>query len=119
MPPMSRLRLFNPIAAINDLRQFLSGREKHELVFAFLAMFVTFSILVAFYLDSGDLKAPYKRQIQYVESWPADRSDAEIIAAQKADTANRARREAELKKRQDENRAALKRLDDALTRWGV
>ena len=116
---MSRLRHFNPFAAINDLRRFLAGREKHELIFAFLAVFVTFSILIAFYLDSGDLKAPYKRQVQYVESWPADRTDAEIVAAQKADAINRAKREAELKKRQDEKRASLKRLDDALSRWGI
>ena len=116
---MSRLRLFNPLAAINDLRGFLAGREKHELVFAFLAVFVTLSILVAFYLDSGNLKAPYKRQVQYVESWPADRSDAEIVAAQKADAINRAKREAALKKRQDENRAPLQRLDNALSRWGI
>jgi hypothetical protein len=116
---MSRLRLFNPIAAVNDLRSFLGSRQKHELIFAFLAVVVTVGIIVAFYADSGDLKAPYKRQIQYVESWPADRSDAEIIAAQKADAVNRAKREADEKKRRDEHRAALKRLDDALTRLGI
>jgi predicted Holliday junction resolvase-like endonuclease len=116
---MSRLRLFNPLVAINDLRRFLASRQKHELIFAFLAVFVTVGIIVAFYADSGSLKRPYQRQIQYVESWPADRSDEEIIAAQKADAANRAQREAAEKKRRDEHRAALQRLDDALTRLGI
>lgn len=119
MQAMSRLRLFNPIVAINDLRQFLAGREKHEVVFAFLAVFVTVSIIAAFFADSGDLTRPYKREIHYVESWPADRSDAEIFAAQKADAANRAKREAAEKKAQEERRAALQRLDDTLTRWGI
>ena len=119
MPAMSRLRLFNPLVAINDLRRFLAGREKHELIFAFLAVFVTFAILLAFYADTGSLKVPYKREIQYVESWPADRTDADIIAAQKADAANRAEREAQLKKRREEHRAALQRLDNALTRLGI
>lgn len=116
---MSRLRLFNPVAAIKDLRLFLAGREKHEVVFAFLAVFVTIAIIAAFFADSGNLKAPYKREIHYVESWPLDRSDAEIVAAQKADAINRAKREAAEKQRQEERRAALKRLDDTLTGWGI
>jgi hypothetical protein len=116
---MSRFRLFNPIAAVNDLRAFLAQRQKHELVFAVLAVVVTVTIIVGFYADSGNLKRPYKREIQYVENWPLDRSDAEIVAAQKADAANRAKRDAELKRRQEEHRASLKRLDDALTRLGL
>lgn len=119
MPAMSRLRLFNPIVAINDLRRFLAGREKHEVVFAFLAVVVTIGIIAAFYSDTGNLKRPYKREIQYVENWPADRSDAEIIAAQKTDAASRAKREAEEQKRLEERRAAFKRLDDALNRLGI
>lgn len=116
---MSRLRLFNPLVAIADLRSFLGSRAKHELIFAFLAVFVTVGIIVAFYADSGNLKKPYKREIQYVESWPLDRTDAEIIAAQKTDAVTRAKREAEQKKREAERRASFKRLDDALTRLGI
>jgi len=115
---MSRLARYNPLNGLRDLRLFLASRQKHELIFAFLSVFVTVSILTAFYLDSGDLKKPWKRDIQYVESWPLNRTDAEIIAAQKADAKNRAAREAELKKRQEEHRKSLKRIDDALTRWG-
>jgi hypothetical protein len=80
---------------------------------------VTVTILVGFYLDSGDLKRPYKRDIQYVENWRLDRTDEEIVAAQKADLVTRKKREAEEKARQEKNRQALKRLDDALSRWGI
>jgi hypothetical protein len=115
---MSRFSRYNPLTGINDLRRFLASRQKHELIFAFLSVFVTVTILVGFYLDSGDLKKPWQRDITYVESWPLNRTDAEIIAAQKADMKNRAIREAAEKKRQEENRKSLKKIDDALTRWG-
>jgi hypothetical protein len=115
---MSRLSRYNPISGINDLRRFLASRQKHELVFAFLSVVVTVVIITVFYLDSGDLKKEWKRDIQYVESWPSDRTDAEIIAAQKADMKTRAIREAAEKKRVDDHRKSLKRIDDALTRWG-
>lgn len=115
---MSRLTRFNPLLGLKDLRMFLAARQKHELVFAFLSVVVTVSILTAFYLDSGDLKKPWKRDIHYVESWPLNRTDAEIVAAQKADAKNRAIREAEQKKQQAAHRESLKKIDDALTRWG-
>ena len=115
---MSRFSRYNPLVGLRDLRLFLHSRQKHELVFAFLAVVTTMVLILGFMVDSRDLEAPYERDIQYVQSWPLDRTDAEIIAAQKADAKTRAAREAELKKRQDENRAALKRIDDSLTRWG-
>ncbi|HYZ48892.1 MAG TPA: hypothetical protein VE567_08360 [Sphingomonas sp.] len=87
-------------------------------MFAFLAVITTVTLITGFMLDSRDLKVPYKRDIQYVESWPLNRTDAEIIAAQKQDQKTRAAKDAEEKKRQAENRAALKRLDDALSRFG-
>ena len=116
--PMSRFSRYNPLTGLRDLRLFLHSRQKHELVFAFLAIFATVAIISGFLIDSSDLKVPYKRDIQYVQSWPLNRTDAEIIAAQKADQKTRAAEEAKEKQRQAENRAALKRIDDALTRWG-
>lgn len=116
---MSRFSRYNPIAGINDLRMFLASRQKHELVFAFMSVVVTVTLIVGVYLDSKDLRKPWKRDIHYVESWRLDRTDAEIIAAQKADAKTKALREAELKKRQEEHRKGLKKIDDALTRWGI
>lgn len=116
---MSRFSRYNPLTGLKDLRLFLHSRQKHELVFAFLAVITTVVVISAFFLDSRDLKKPYERDIQYVQSWSLDRTDAEIVAAQKADAKTRAAKDAEQKKRQEENRAALKRIDDALTRWGI
>lgn len=115
---MSRFHRYNLFAGLKDLRLFLHSRQKHEIVFAFLAVVTTVAVVVGFLLDSRDLKKPYERDIQYVQSWPMNRTDAEIIAAQKQDEKTRAAQEAERKKREAENRAALKRLDDKLTRWG-
>jgi hypothetical protein len=115
---MSRFTRYNPLTGLRDLRSFLASRQRHELVFAFLSVVVTVSILTAFYLDSGDLKKPWQRDIQYVQSWPLDRTDAEIVAAQKTDAKTRAVREAAEKKRKEEHRKSLKKIDDALTRWG-
>jgi hypothetical protein len=115
---MSRFSRYNPFVGLRDLRLFLHSRQKHELVFAFLAIIATVAIISGFLIDSRDLKAPYKRDIQYVQSWPLNRTDADIIAAQKADQKTRAAAEAKQKQREEENRAALKRIDDALTRWG-
>jgi hypothetical protein len=116
--PMSRFSRYNPLLGLRDLRLFLHSRQKHELVFAFLAIVATVSLVTGFLIDSRDLKAPYKRDIQYVQSWPLNRTDAEIIAAQKADMKTRAAEEAKQKELEAKNRAALKRIDDALTRWG-
>ena len=116
--PMSRFSRYNPLAGLRDLRLFLHSRQKHELVFAFLAILATVVVIFGFLIDTRDLKAPYKRDIQYVQSWPLNRTDAEIIAAQKADMKTRAAEEAKRKEQEAKNRAELKRLDDALTRWG-
>lgn len=115
---MSRFSRYNPLVGLRDLRLFFHSRQKHELVFAFLAVLTTVVVIAGFLIDSRDLKAPYESDIQYVQSWPLDRTDAEIVAAQKADAKTRAAKEAELKKLQEKNRAALKRIDDSLTRWG-
>ena len=115
---MSRFSRYNPLTGLKDLRLFLHSRQKHEVVFAFLAVVTTVTVITGFMLDSRSLEKPYERDMQYVESWPSDRTDAEIVAAQKADMKTRAARDAEEKKRQAENRAALKRLDDRLSRWG-
>lgn len=115
---MSRFSRYNPIAGINDLRRFLAARQKHELIFAFLSVVTTVVLITGFYLDSGDLKKTWQRDITYVESWPLNRSDAEIMAAQKADMKNRAAREAAEKQRQEERRKSLERIDKTLDRWG-
>ncbi len=121
MPMLQSVGFFRDISprrAFYDLRSFLGQQQKHKLVFLALSVGITSLVLVGFTLDSK-FKTPYKRTIIYAESWPLDRTDAEIVAAQKIDAANRAKREAALEKRRAENRAAFKRLDDKLEAWGL
>jgi len=108
----------SPIRAINDLRAFLSGRPPYEIVFLMAAIVITaFFIYLFARNDYGT--PPYKPDIIYVEQWPANRTDAEIRAAQKIDQKVKAKRLAEEQAARDKKQAEFKKLDDALTRWGL
>jgi hypothetical protein len=118
--PMGFFNRFNPFLAFADLRGFLAQRQRHELVFAALAVGVTGGILVEFVLDTRSLKAPYEPpEIIYVKQWPANRSLAQVRAQQKIDAAqakiDKAKNDAILEKR----RAVFKRIDKALDRMGL
>jgi hypothetical protein len=69
------------------------------------------AIIVLFITDSRINTAP-RAQIVYVESWRADRTDAQIIAEQKRD---QARRERWAKEQQEQ----FKKLDERLERIGL
>lgn len=115
---MAFLSPVSPFAAVRDLRRFLASRQRHELIFALLAVLVTSTLIVGFVLDN-DMKKPYKRNIQYFENWNADRTDAQIIAQQKIDQAKREVEEAKLEALRAKRRAEFKRLDDKLNRLGI
>ena len=63
-------------------------RSREQLIGATLAVLVTMIILIAFMVDSTIYTAP-PPQVVYAESWPANRTDAEIVAEQKKDQAKR------------------------------
>ena len=119
---LGRMAIFprpvSPFKAIRDLRMFLAQRQKHELIFAFLSVFLTVMLIVGFYVDSS-FKTPWKRNIQYVESWPLDRSLAQIKAQQKIDQAKKKLLKAELDKRKAENMRQFKKLDKKLDDLGL
>ena len=119
---LGRMAIFprpvSPFKAIRDLRMFLAQRQKHELIFAFLSVFLTVMLIVGFYVDSS-FKTPWKRNIQYVESWPLDRSLAQIKAQQKIDQAKKKLLQAELDKRKAENMRQFKKLDKKLDDLGL
>ena len=116
---LGRMAIFprpvSPWRAIRDLRVFLAQRERHELIFAFLSVFITVMLIVGFYIDS-QVEKPWKRNIQYVESWPLSRSDAEIVAQQKIDMVKKkaamAKFEAERQKRMKSFQRLDKQMDD-------
>lgn len=96
----------SPRAALADLRTYWSHRNRDHMIGGTLAVLVTIIILILFFVDSQINTAP-PRTIQYVDSWPAGRTDAEIVAQQKKEKADYDRR---VKERQEE----FKKLEKTL-----
>ncbi len=115
---MGMFSRFSPLAAYRDLRFFLGNRQPHQLWFMIAALGVTSFLIYAFVRDSY-VEPVYRRNIVYVEQWPADRTDAQIVAQQKIDAPAKTKALAEQKKREDETRASFKRLDDKMTAMGL
>lgn len=121
MPILTRMGFFSrfsPVRAYRDLRLFFSHRQPYELGFLALAMLVTGFLIYAFSKDSY-AEREYRPNIVYVEQWPADRTDEQILAQQKVDAPIKAARIAEQKKREEETRASFKRMDDKLKAMGI
>ena len=88
-------RPVGPRAALSDLAAFMRQRSREQLIGGALALLTTIIIVILFLVDSKVNTAP-SAQIVYVDSWTANRTDAEIIALQKKDQA--ARQAAKLEK---------------------
>ena len=85
----------SPRVAFADLRAFMRQRSREQVIGLVMAFLVTIIIVIEFLVDSKINTAPPPR-IVYVESYPATRTDAQIIADQNKDKA--ARDAAELEK---------------------
>ncbi|HEY0627304.1 MAG TPA: hypothetical protein VGD10_11300 [Allosphingosinicella sp.] len=96
----------SPRVLLADLRAFTKQRSRHQWIAAFFAVAMPVVIIVGFYLD-GQTNILPGEQIVYVENWPANRTDAEIVAQQKID---QAKKEAALKERQEQFKRLEKRL---------
>jgi hypothetical protein len=101
----------SPRALIADLRIFAAGRSRVQWFAAGMAILMPATIITLFLIDSRQDIGPGPELIM-VESWRADRSDAEIIADQKK---HQARREAAMKERQRQWR----KVDKDLERIGI
>jgi hypothetical protein len=86
----------SPSVALRDLAAFMRQRSREQVIAGALAILVTAIIVIEFLVDAQIGMSPGP-QITYVESYPATRTDAQIIADQKKDQA--ARDAAELEKR--------------------
>ncbi len=85
IPPMPVLPpIHSPKVVWRDLRAILSRRSREQTIAAFLSIGFTIVILVIFFLDSRVNTAP-PATITFVESWSANRTDAEIKADQVRD----------------------------------
>lgn len=100
MPAMAIPLLSRFVGAWRDLRGFLATRQRHQYVFAALSVAICVLLVAGFYHDS---KFPYQERIIYVQNWPANRTDAEIIAQQKVERIQK-------QKAMAERQAAYRRL---------
>ena len=74
----------SPRAAIRDLTAFMRHGSREQRLGAALALLITAIIVILFLVDA-DTGAPLPEQITYVQLYPSNRTDAEIIADQKKD----------------------------------
>ncbi len=101
-------RPVGPRAAFKDLGAFMLQRSREQVIGLILAVLVTAILVIEFLVDSQINTAP-PPSVVYVESYSANRTDAEIIADQKKDQAEResARAERQRQFQKLENRFGL------------
>jgi hypothetical protein len=84
LPPM-----VNPRAAMSDFAAAMGGDSKRDRIIGLaIAVLVTAIIVIIFFVDAKINTAPPPRVV-YVETYAPDRTDADIIASQKKDSAER------------------------------
>lgn len=81
-------RPVGPRAAIKDLAAFMRQRSREQVIGLVLAILVTAILVIEFLVDSQINTAP-PPQVVYVETYNSNRTDADIIADQKEDQAER------------------------------
>jgi hypothetical protein len=101
----------SPRALWADIRAFTSERRPHQWVAIALAVAMPVGIIVLFITD-GHTNIEPGPTVQFVESWPATRTDAEIIADQKKDQAAR-------EKARKVRQAEFQRLENNLESLGL
>lgn len=79
---------------------------------------IVFALFAGFIHDSHFQKE-YHPDIVYVEQWPASRTEAEILASNKANQIEKDKRQAAEDAARKKNQAAYKRLDDKLKALGI
>jgi hypothetical protein len=78
----------SPRAAFRDLAAFMRQRSREQVIGASLALLVTAIIVIEFVVDAKMGMDPGP-QITYVDLYPSNRTDAQIIADQKKDQADK------------------------------
>lgn len=105
-PPVS-----GPRALWADLKLFWTTRTRVQWIAGTLAVLIPIGLGIAFWLDGRTNIAPGP-QLILIESWPANRTEAEIRESQQRRAAERARRDAE-------RQADFREADNTLRRYGL
>jgi hypothetical protein len=109
---------FSPVRAYRDLRFFLAQRQPHDLGFLVAAMAITGFFVYAF-MRNDIPPEPYSPNIVYFKNYAADRTDAQIKAQQAIDKVDQDKRIAAQQAREEKLRSQFKKVDDAMTKWGL
>ena len=96
----------SPKEALRDLAAFMRQRSREQVIGACLAFLVTAIIVIEFMVDANIGTKP-PPQVVEVELYPANRTDADIIADQKKD---QAKKEAAQKEKQRQFKKLEKQL---------
>ncbi|HKU92123.1 MAG TPA: hypothetical protein VJP82_02105 [Sphingomicrobium sp.] len=96
----------SPRDALKDLAAFMRQRSREQWIGGALALLVTAIIVIEFLVDANIGTAP-PPQVVEVELYPANRTDADIIADQKKD---QAKKEAAQKEKQRQFQKLEKQL---------
>ena len=76
----------SPTSVVRDFLAFVRQREREHVLGAIMAFLVTLIIVLIFLIDPKVNTAP-PEQVTYADIYPANRTDAQIIADQKKDAA--------------------------------
>jgi hypothetical protein len=95
-----------PLAAIRDLSAFMRHSSREQVIGGALAFLVTLIIVIEFIVDAKIGTAPPPRVVE-VQLYASNRTDAQIIADQKKDMAQK---EAAQKERQRQFRKLAKQF---------
>lgn len=110
--PSSFWRQANPVGAIADFREVYAQAGKNRWRFAAAAAAVTIGLFSVIWQE--EVRGPPPRPtVTYITSWPADRTDAEIIASNIENQKRKDRLAAEQAKRDEEVRNIYKALGRA------
>jgi hypothetical protein len=119
---LARMRAFprpsSPRAAWADLKAFVAGQSRRKFAFAALAAVIPAFLIGLFLLGAveGEYRPP---EITWVQTYDPDRTDAEIRAQQKIDTAERVKREAEIEAELERRRKPFKDQAEFLESLGL
>ena len=101
----------SPRTLIADIRAFTGTRSRVQWFAMAMAIIMPLTIIVLFLIDGQQDIRPGP-QLIYVQSWPANRTDAQIVADQKK---HQVEREAAIKERQRQ----FRKVDKDLERIGI
>ncbi len=109
---MSFFRAISPRAAWTDFVEIWRGEQRYKIYFLGLAFVFTSAIFLQFYFGERFEKEPEPIKLIYINSWRADRTDAEIRAENEAMVPEIEEKRAKRALRERQSRESYQRLGE-------